>query len=128
MKIKLDENLGKRIRECFAGEGHDTETVVSEGLSGEPDEVIFEHCSEERRVLVTLDRDFGNIMRFHPERLPGTVILAVPEAAGYELLVRLASQVAGRLKESRMRSMLWIVEPGRIREWPAQTDELFAQG
>lgn len=119
MKIKLDENLGKRVQRCFAAEGHDTETVKTEGLSGQPDEVIFERCSQERRILVTLDRDFGNVMRFHPERLPGTVIFSVPEPPGYSLLLKLASQIAKRLREGPMTSMLWIVEPGRIREWPA---------
>lgn len=37
MRIKLDENLSQRLRIVLEGLGHDTDTVVSEQLSGSSD-------------------------------------------------------------------------------------------
>jgi len=127
MKIKLDENLGKKIHECFAAEGLDAETVASEGLTGESDDTLYDFCSKERRTLVTMDRGFSNLTRFHPERLPGLVVLAPGKRIRPQVLLSLAKQVAKRLKAGPMRSMLWIVQPGRIREWPASSEEPFVR-
>ena len=34
MKFKLDENFGSRTQHLFRAEGHDVETVRSQGLDG----------------------------------------------------------------------------------------------
>jgi predicted nuclease of predicted toxin-antitoxin system len=38
VKIKLDENLPATLAGILARLGHDADTVVDEGLKGEPDE------------------------------------------------------------------------------------------
>ncbi len=73
MKIKLDENIGSRGSNLLAERGHDVSTVREQGLSGAPDEVIFQVCATEGRVLITLDRDFGEVLRFPPEKSAGIV-------------------------------------------------------
>ena len=75
MKLKLDENLGHRVRRLFTEAGHDVHTVFDEDLSGAPDEEIFEACIREERTLITLDHDFGNILRFAYQDSPGIAIL-----------------------------------------------------
>ena len=75
MKIKLDENIGTRGSELLAERAHDVSTVRDQKLSGAPDENIFAVCAAEGRVLVTLDRDFGEVLRFPPEQSAGIVIL-----------------------------------------------------
>jgi hypothetical protein len=44
-------------------------TVREQGLAGAADEVVFGACIAEGRTLVTLDRDFGQVLRFPPIRL-----------------------------------------------------------
>ena len=68
MKIKLDENIGMRGSELLAERAHDVSTVRDQKLSGAPDENIFAVCAAEGRVLITLDRDFGEVLRFPPEQ------------------------------------------------------------
>jgi len=115
VKIKLDENIGARGGEFLAEKGHDISTVHGQGLSGAPDEKIFEVCAAEGRVLVTLDRDFGEVLRFPPDQSAGIVILDLgPRASPRRLLDRLRDFLTVA-EEQHVRGSLWIVEPGRVR-------------
>jgi hypothetical protein len=65
--------------------------VASEGLRGAPDEKLFEVCTAERPALITLDRDFGQVLRYPPAASAGIVILEIglgrpmqPSSIAYE--------------------------------------------
>lgn len=116
MRFKLDENLDPRLALLFEQAGHDAETVLSESLSGAIDDVIFQACKAEGRCLVTLDLDFSNPLHYPPSPMSGIIvlrparpILPLIRAAIASLLLALASQ--------NVQGKLWIVEPGRIREY-----------
>lgn len=66
MKIKLDENIGRREIDVLRLAGHDVMTVRDQNLQGASDETLFGVCAGEDRVLVTLDHDFGQVLRFPP--------------------------------------------------------------
>lgn len=75
MKFKLDENIGTLGKNLLEAEGHDVMTVADERLSGASDERLYQVCRDERRILVTLDHDFGHVLRFPPEEMAGIVVL-----------------------------------------------------
>jgi predicted nuclease of predicted toxin-antitoxin system len=115
VKFKLDENIGRRGLELLRASGHDVVTVWDQGLHGVTDEQLFKICSTEGRALVTLDRDFGQVPRFPPERSAGIVILEVgPRATLQEILDRLRDLLT-ILEDHSLAGALWIVEPGRVR-------------
>ena len=68
MKVKLDENLGSRSIRLFEESGHEVVTVNEQDLEGANDDDLIEACRTENRVLVTLDLDFSNVLRFPPEK------------------------------------------------------------
>lgn len=115
MKIKLDENIGRRGIELLSLAGHDVMTVQDQNLQGASDERLFNVCASEERVLITLDHDFGQVLRFPPERSAGLVILEPgARVTPGSLLERLRDFLA--LAEVRSPvGALWIVEPGRVR-------------
>ena len=115
MNIKVDENISDSGVGLLRRHGHDVATVHDEGLTGSLDELIFEACVSERRVLITLDRDFGHIPRFPPARSAG---IAVLELGGSESLALLHGRLHDFLAVASKRPIngeLWIVEPGRVR-------------
>lgn len=75
MRLKLDENLGRRWAEQLRLAGHDVHTVHDEGLAGAADRDVIAAAVDERRVLVTMDLDFANPMRFPPGDTAGVVVL-----------------------------------------------------
>ena len=115
MKLKLDENIGRRGLELLSSAGHDVMTVREQSLQGAKDETLFRICAAEGRVLITLDRDFGQVLRFPPEKSAGIVILDTgPRPTQQGLLDRMHDFLA-TLATQPLDRKLWIVEPGRVR-------------
>ena len=115
MKIKLDENIGSRGVVFLRAAGHGVMTVREQNLHGATDKNLFAVCTAETRVLITLDHDFGQVLRFPPEHGAGLIIL---EPGGRLSIESLLDRLREFLKLAETQSpvgALWIVEPGRIR-------------
>ena len=86
MKIKLDENLPATLVEILARLGHEADTVVDEGLKGEPDEIVWPAAQSEGRFLVTQDLDFSDIRKFSPGTHQGLMLvrLRMPSQSALE--------------------------------------------
>ena len=124
MKLKLDENLGPRGVELLRASGHDVATVRGEGLGGAGDTTVFEACVAEQRALITLDHDFGNVLRFSPESSYGIVILEVPGRLSEDAIVRRLEEFLSVVARTPLRRELWIVEPGRVRIHQRETIDI----
>ena len=115
MKFKLDENIGRRGRDLLVAAGHDVATVREQGLGGCSDDRLFTICVQEKRILVTLDRDFGEIRRFPPEHAAGVIVLeAGPRITEASILDRMRNFLAV-METHSVAGSLWIVEAGRVR-------------
>lgn len=122
MKIKLDENFGKRTQQLFRRAGHEVHTVREESLEGSPDQSIYEHCCREQRCLVTLDLDFADVIRFPPHQSSGLVVIRIPKNPTLALLESLISQFLQAIQTTSVNKQLWIVEIGRIRVHQSEAD------
>lgn len=127
MNFKLDENLGSFMAEFLVASGHNCHTVPDEGLSGARDVDVFSAAVREDRILVTLDRDFGDVLRFPPEGTAGTAVLAPHGRLSKVVLTHLAQGLLRMLDVHPIKGQLWILEPGRVRmhgssvEWDDQS-------
>jgi predicted nuclease of predicted toxin-antitoxin system len=74
VKLLADECCDAALVEALRGEGHDV-LYAAESLQGSPDLVILGRAFEEQRLLVTEDKDFGELVyRLHlPAR--GVILL-----------------------------------------------------
>jgi len=114
VKLKFDENFDVRLVPLFRVHGHDVDTARAEGLSGAADETVYDRCREAGRVLVTLDLDFSNPLRFPPEGTEGILVVRPFRP----VLSAIRATLIGALPElssASVKGTLQILEPGRIR-------------
>ena len=79
MKVKLDENLHIALVEVLTPGDHDVETVADEGLLGADDETVCRAATAEDRLLITLDRGFGDIRTYPPGTHAGILVLRLDD-------------------------------------------------
>src|SRR6516165_6695705 len=74
MRIKLDENLPRRLKGTLASLQHDVVRVEDEHLLAQPDTVVAAAARKENRVLFTLDVEFGDLRKHPPGSHPGVIL------------------------------------------------------
>lgn len=79
MKVKLDENLHIGLVEVFAPGDHDVETVADEGLRGADDATASSAATAEDRLIITLDRGFGDLRIYPPGTHAGILVLRLDD-------------------------------------------------
>jgi predicted nuclease of predicted toxin-antitoxin system len=114
LKFKIDENLPVEAAVLLRETGFESDTVAEEHLSGADDSTVADAVRCGVRVLVTLDRDFGDIRNFPPGEHVGIVILR-PKSQDKGTVMALLRRVALALKNRAPVGELWIAEPDRIR-------------
>lgn len=114
MRIKLDENLDARLATFLREAGHDTNTVREQRLRGTADKALYQVCKTEGRILVSLDLDFSNTIRFPPQGTSGLVVLRGPNQLFPTMRILVETLIDALARESPA-GRLWIVEPGRLR-------------
>ena len=115
MKLKLDENLGALGRDILTAVGHDVMTVEEQNLSGADDARLYDVIRGEGRVLITLDHDFGQVLRFPPQHTAGIVVLECTGRLSPNMIRARIQELATMLSTRPIERELWIVEPGRVR-------------
>lgn len=93
-------------------------------MEGANDRKVFEVCSTEERILVTLDLDFANPLTFDPRETAGVAVLRLPKDAGPSDLQSAIQSLLETLRENKITGALWVLRAGRVRAWVPRTDSL----
>ena len=114
LRLKLDENLPRRIEPALRGLGCDVETAVSEGLAGASDPDLLAACQAEDRVLVTLDLDFADIRAYPPGSHRGVWVLR-PATQVFASVLNVALAGVRLAAVERTTGQLWVIDEKRVR-------------
>jgi predicted nuclease of predicted toxin-antitoxin system len=114
LRVKLDENLPTDLRDLIRARGHDAHTVEDEGAKGRPDEFVAALVRDERRILITLDVEFGDLRVYPPKEYAGIVLLRL-KRQGKSHLLALAPRILDALETTPIDGRLWVVDDDKIR-------------
>jgi predicted nuclease of predicted toxin-antitoxin system len=114
VKFLLDENLSSLHAITLRNLGYDAISVADLGLCGADDSIVREEAIRHQRVLVTLDADFANLLRFPIDRTPGVVRIRLHPAIEEAIDAALRAAIP-RLAGINLAGKLAVVDKNRIR-------------
>lgn len=102
MKFVADENLDRSVIQKLRDAGHEV-ISVAEMEPGIPDEVVLAAANSHAAMLITEDKDFGELVFRRSLVLQGVILLrlaGLPVAAKAELLVEIPATHEHELTEA----------------------------
>ena len=112
MHFLADENISRLIVERLRREGHDVVSVREIG-AGLPDPQVLGTSNLQDRVLLTEDKDFGDLVV--RQRLPavGVLLLELDPLSNSAQADRVTAVVA--MMADKLVGSIAVAEPGRVR-------------
>lgn len=108
MRFLVDENLGKRFSDILNTHKYSA-LFVGDTIRNAPDEEILVFAEKENRIIITDDKDFGELV-FRLKKSTKGVILLRLLTTDPEKLFKLAESALGKAKGKFI-----VVEEGKIR-------------
>lgn len=112
MRFLADESCDFAVVRALREAGHDVAAIV-EINPGIDDEVVIALAHAESRVLLTEDKDFGQLAYSGEQRTVGIVLIRFPSASR-SLLGQTVVGIVGEIGD-RLVGAFAVVEPGRTR-------------
>jgi predicted nuclease of predicted toxin-antitoxin system len=115
MRFLADENVSRAVIDGLRNSGHDV-ISVAETSAGAPDKDILHAAGVEGRILITEDRDFGEMVI--RQRLPvGGILLLELDRLSSALEAETVAEFVSA-QADRLTGNLVVIEPGRVRIRP----------
>jgi predicted nuclease of predicted toxin-antitoxin system len=112
MRFLADESCDFRVVRALRDAGHDV-TAVIEIAPGADDTAVIQMAVHERRIFVTEDRDFGQLVYAAAKPTPGVILMRFPSTARAKLPTMIVEVVANHAESLGERFI--VLQPGRIR-------------
>ncbi len=118
MNLLADESVDRQIVQRLRQDGHDV-LYIAEGEPSVSDAVVFDRANEKSALLITGDKDFGEIV-FRDNRLSsGGVVLLRLAGLSAEKKAEIVSD-AFREHEAEFTNHFSVIAPGKIRIRPKE--------
>jgi predicted nuclease of predicted toxin-antitoxin system len=114
LRIKLDENRPAGAAQPFRDPGHDVDTVIDEHLAGAADDDLLRAASAAGRLLVTLDRGFGDVRAHRPGSHAGVLVLRVDDQSP-PAIVRAVENLVTEVGLDELSSCVSVFREGNLR-------------
>jgi predicted nuclease of predicted toxin-antitoxin system len=112
MNFLADESCAGPVTRALREAGHDV-VAISEVAAGTADDEVLERALNEKRVLITEDRDFGELVYARGRSSTGVILVRFPSSARRAkppTVVEAVAKLGARLYDS-----FTVIEPGRVR-------------
>jgi predicted nuclease of predicted toxin-antitoxin system len=112
MRFLADESCDFAVVRALRAEGHDV-TAIAEVAPRARDTEVIAWAAAEERVLLTEDKDFGQLVYAGARQSSGVILLRFPPSAR-QALPSLVRETIERLGE-RLTGSFVVLEPKRVR-------------
>lgn len=112
MRFLADESCDFAVVRALRGAGHDV-LAVAEITPSADDEDVLQSAAEQDRILITEDKDFGQLVFANKKAFAGVLLIRFPSSARSGLPCAVLEFVDRR--GSRMREHFAVLKPGRAR-------------
>ena len=112
MRFLADESCDFSVVRALRAAGHDV-VAVAEVALGAPDEVVIERALSDRRILLTEDKDFGQLVFASASASPGVVFIRYPAAARRTLPTAVLDLI-GKYGD-HLAGCFVVLQPSRVR-------------
>ena len=116
LKFLLDADMPRSSAEVIRSIGYDVEDVRDIEMGTAKDKDIIEYALKNKRIIVTRDTDFGEVLRY-PEH-PGTIIFRLPYTFSAKEINLRVKDFLESVSEEDIRNAIVIVELMRYRRRP----------
>lgn len=112
MRLVADESRDFSVVVGVRAAGYDV-VSITERMPGVEDEKVIELAASERRLLVTEDKDFGQLVFAAAKENSGVILIRYPATARSLLVDAVVKLLAERADALYNRFV--VMEPGRVR-------------
>ena len=112
LKFMIDVGVGKKVEEWLREHGYDVKTVRSFDPKAE-DAKILKMAESESRMVVTMDKDFGELVYRSGKAHAGVLILRLEDATGDEK-VEVVKKILSE-HSNKIQSRFCVFQAGRLR-------------
>ncbi len=111
----IDEDMPRSTGKILREHGYDVKDIRDYGLRGAADEEIYGFAQKQKAVVLTGDRDFGNILRFPLGEHCGIVISHFPNEMPTSEINNYLVESLKDLSEDDFKGNVIIIEPTKVR-------------
>ena len=112
MRFLADESCDAAVVRTLRHAGHDV-VAVAEQRPGADDRMVIGLARRTDRILLTEDKDFGQLVFATQRHTAGVLLLRYPARARHQLARDVATFVEGRAH--RLHGRFVVMQPGRVR-------------
>jgi len=115
LKILVDEDMPRPTSKLLVSLGVDAIDVRDVGLKGASDEQVFRFAHAEERIIITRDKEFGNILRYPPDSHRGIILVRVPYNFVRDQILGLVRMLFTKVDKTKLLNNLTVLEVNRFR-------------
>lgn len=118
MKWLVDNALSPDVSDALRAAGHDAVHVRDYGLAAAEDVEILDRASQEDRIVLSADTDFGTLLAQRAAAKPSVVLFrgATPRRPPLQAALLLANLPG--IEDDLNDGAIVVIEPGRVRVRP----------
>ena len=112
MLFLADENCDYRLVKALRDTGFQVKAICEEHR-GMKDDLVIELAERENRILITEDKDFGELVFVHSRASVGVLFLRFPENCRNQM-IKTFPEMVKQLKD-KLSNHFVTIQPGKVR-------------